>query len=550
MNKNAKFAWKCFLVLALIVSVMLIYFVFADVLSVKPLTVSVKEDTSYLFNITINNTGASPELLNFTKVNITFPSGFTVNASSNGTSFGIYPTANLTITNSGNTLTWVNGTSNGTSIGDSNSLILNGTGKYFWVSASHPTPGVYSITVTTVDNLGNLNSTTIPVTVNDTTSPLVRVVSPISGGNYSLASFNLSVLDNGGGVGNCTYNYSLSDGAKNYTMANVTFPSYNYTAINSSIAEGNYLATFNCNDTSGNVNNTEKVSFTIDTTAPLVSLISPANTSIITSVPVVFSYNVTDTTPVNCSFILDGAFNGANSTADYTGATINWFITTLTSGSHSWDVNCTDSAGNRNLTDSTITSFTYTPSTTEESPGSGTGVTTTYWTSTQALTNAQFSQGYSKELAVKNRVSFTILSSTHYAGVVGVTTTTATINVSSKPQQAVFNIGDEKKFDVTNDSYYDLSVKLNSIANNKANVTVKSVHELIPPPTAAPPEEKTVAEKVTEAVAKTGEVAKSLWSSSWFWVIVAGIIIIAVALGYSIYKKKKYYHKGYGKKWD
>ena len=38
-----------------------------------------------------------------------------------------------------------------------------------------------------------------------------------------------------------------------------------------------------------------------------------------------------------------------------------------------------------------------------------------------------------------------------------------TSNVSSKPQQAVFNIGDEKKFEVNNDSYYDLIIRLNSI---------------------------------------------------------------------------------------
>jgi len=57
------------------------------------------------------------------------------------------------------------------------------------------------------------------------------------------------------------------------------------------------------------------------------------------------------------------------------------------------------------------------------------------------------------------------------------TETTAKINVSSTPQQAVLEIGDEKKFDVTGDDFYDLVVKLNGIEDNKANVTITSIHE-------------------------------------------------------------------------
>ncbi|NQU84752.1 MAG: hypothetical protein HQ541_03240, partial [Mariniphaga sp.] len=59
----------------------------------------------------------------------------------------------------------------------------------------------------------------------------------------------------------------------------------------------------------------------------------------------------------------------------------------------------------------------------------------------------------------------------HYVGVTKLTTTTATINISSTPQEATLIVGDERMFEVSGDGYYDILVKLNSIENNRANVT-------------------------------------------------------------------------------
>jgi len=186
----------------------------------------------------------------------------------------------------------------------------------------------------------------------------------------------------------------------------------------------------------------------------------------------------------------------------------------------------------------------YTPTLTSSTPpSSGSSVETTiFWTNTQALTNAQFTNGYTKEYGAKHRATFKIGTVSHSMGVISLTGTTATINVSSIPQQKTLSAGDEWKVEVTGDNYYDVLVKLNSISNNKASITLKSINEAIPAqvtPPAAPP--ATTAEKIKEIVK---EPSKAL--TSWpFWTVVIVIIIIIVVLIFLLKNKKRYYRRGY-----
>ena len=50
----------------------------------------------------------------------------------------------------------------------------------------------------------------------------------------------------------------------------------------------------------------------------------------------------------------------------------------------------------------------------------------------------------------------------------------------STPRNITFYIGDEKKFELNDDGFYDLYVKLNNIVSGKANVSIKEIHEEIP----------------------------------------------------------------------
>ncbi len=189
--------------------------------------------------------------------------------------------------------------------------------------------------------------------------------------------------------------------------------------------------------------------------------------------------------------------------------------------------------------------------------GGGTG-TAPFWTSTYVYDDKEFSEQESltKELSVKHRIRIKINGTSHYVGVADLTSTTATINVSSDPQQAIFNIGDEKKFDVAEDGYYDLNIKLNSIESSKANITIKSVYEEIPEcipdwdctewsDCIGGEKTRTCTDsnncetdegKPSESEACGMEAVKK---NLWLWVLIAVVVVlILVGIGYGVKKRK------------
>ncbi len=182
---------------------------------------------------------------------------------------------------------------------------------------------------------------------------------------------------------------------------------------------------------------------------------------------------------------------------------------------------------------------TATSSSSSSSGGGGSGSGTSFWINTQSVTAKQFEEGYTQVFAKKYRLQVSVEKKFHYVGVIDLTATTATINVSSKSFQETFKIGDEKKFDVNEDRYYDISVKLNSISNNKANVTIKKINESIistptTPVTATTPTTPTTP---TNQTATLGNETKNKNTSIWIVAILVPIVIIVVII--IIYLKSK-----------
>ena len=156
-----------------------------------------------------------------------------------------------------------------------------------------------------------------------------------------------------------------------------------------------------------------------------------------------------------------------------------------------------------------------------------------------SVTETQLISGYTKEISKNDRFKLIINNETHYAALESFTATTATINVSSNPQRATLSVGEEKKFELTSDNYYDLSVKLNSInmTSNKTSLTIKKINE-----------------KVSE-VAGTGqvigepgensederEINKESKIKSWMIYGLIGIVILIVLLYgfYNYYRNKR-----------
>jgi|GEM_PF-3568711 len=131
--------------------------------------------------------------------------------------------------------------------------------------------------------------------------------------------------------------------------------------------------------------------------------------------------------------------------------------------------------------------------------------------------------GYTKELKLGNRFTFNIEGESHYVSVDAISSNSVRISVASNLQQATLSIGEVKKFDLSQNGIYDISVSLNKIVDDatKASITVKAISEKI----AA--EESKPATEGTEGIAITGAAVKE---SAWKEKQLTGTIFIAVAV--------------------
>ncbi len=373
----------------------------------------------------------------------------------------------------------------------------------------------------------------------DNTAPSVNA-SKISGVSYSTRTrangtfvLNVSVSDtinattvffnltNASGVQDAIY-YAAREGASNYWS--------NTTGFNiSKFTEGAYTITVYANDSVNNLNSTEDSgTIYLDSTSPssvTLTLSSHGASSLIIDI-----------------VISDNVGIGSSCTVDRSGASITGTGTTQTltetslgcSHTYSYVVTCTDHAGNSKSSDST--SFT----TASCADGSGTSGTTSQWTGTYVVTDSDFENGYSKKLSAKQRMKVSLGSETHYVGVKSLTTSSATIEISSNPVEATLNVGDEKKFDLNSDGYYDLDVKLLGIDNSKAEISVQKINEEIPAGGNSEATTTTSGEETQtggETTSTTGEetIVRSL---TWLWVLI-GIFVVACALFFFFRKKMK-----------
>ncbi|GAI05768.1 unnamed protein product, partial [marine sediment metagenome] len=81
---------------------------------------------------------------------------------------------------------------------------------------------------------------------------------------------------------------------------------------------------------------------------PTIALMSPSNNAVDTDANVTFNYNVTaDAVVDNCSLIINGIINQTN-TSIAENTTQRFTLYNMAGGYYNWSVNCTDSLGNEN----------------------------------------------------------------------------------------------------------------------------------------------------------------------------------------------------------
>jgi hypothetical protein len=152
------------------------------------------------------------------------------------------------------------------------------------------------------------------------------------------------------------------------------------------------------------------------------------------------------------------------------------------------------------------------------------------------ISAAQLSQGYSKVLVKGEKIKFSVNNQNHTLTLSNLTSTNVVIIINSTPQIATLLIGETKKFEINNDLYYDLLVKLNSINNTKANITLSSIYEKI-----SPQQDQIVQEdsddKSEESGKDTKENITSLKNKLYLFIIGGFLILLIIAL--VIYFKNK-----------
>lgn len=154
----------------------------------------------------------------------------------------------------------------------------------------------------------------------------------------------------------------------------------------------------------------------------------------------------------------------------------------------------------------------------------------------------ELNKGYNRIMLKNWKISFNMSNEVHTLKIESISGPRVDVSVSSEFQEATIRVGEEKKFDVSGDSDYDILVKLNSIDNaNKANITLQRINEETRP---SEDEDVMFSEKA-DNTQDSKEDAKAKSSRDSSGMNFAGIIVL-VLLGtvvFYFYKKRSSQNK-------
>ncbi len=273
---------------------------------------------------------------------------------------------------------------------------------------------------------------------------------------YELANMSFMIWNSSGSL-NWSETRNIS-GLDNTTIFNYTF-----------LSEGDYVWTcvaFNNNsDEGGGVN----FSVEYDSTAPVISNLEVSVTS--NSATVSWTTNEEASTVSTVTWV-GGGGGGAGGAPSYTLSHSVTHSSLSSSTSHNYTARSCDRASNcANVSGSFATS-----ATPVSSGGGGGGGSSINVINVKA---AEFWEGKSGLLRAKDRMNFNLVSGSHSLRMEKVGIDFAEVVVTSDPIYLNLSVGEEVKLNLSSADYYDLVVKLNSISNGNANVSVKRIFELI-----------------------------------------------------------------------
>ncbi|MHB8793559.1 MAG: beta strand repeat-containing protein, partial [Thermoleophilia bacterium] len=205
-------------------------------------------------------------------------------------------------------------------------------------SASGLAEGAHTIDVSATDNAGNTGTGTGSFTV-DSLSPAVTGLAPTGLLNANVVILEANLSDSGTGIDTASASVSM-DGAPvsgcMVTATNISCPT--------SPADGAHSYTVSVKDTAGNTGSAS-ASFTVDTTAPSVTGVTPSGT--ITSAATTVYANYTDATSgINTASVSVSIDSVALTGCTVAAGSVSCPASGLAEGAHNISVSATDNAGN------------------------------------------------------------------------------------------------------------------------------------------------------------------------------------------------------------
>ena len=421
---------------------------------------------------------------------------------------------------------------------------------------------IYYLNASANDTAGNTNWTTRKIKL-DNRPPLFTGVWPASN-SWTNGMFNVS-LDEAG------FCWIVLNGT-NYTMTNTDSSMTRFYYSNSSISESGtnstINATFYCNDTLGQLNASNNILFGVDKTAPTVLLNAPSTGFSTNLSSAKFNYTMNDShNVVKCELLIDGVVKDTPHLTMQK-EVLDTFTVLIDTGTHSWNVRCLDEAGNTG-TDPSSRTFTRTTdssggttnggSTTTDNGDTG-GADTEYEGTIYNVTGSSIINGTSKRLRESDKIVFKINGTEHSVTVLDInfTSNVTGIKIRSTIITADLKAGEEKKFDVTEDNYLDLCIKLNDVKYPRANLTIKEIYEksIVNITTNITTQNETESNwSIKETFSKIGSGIKRGWSASWSfikdkkWWFIGGLIVAVLAgmvVAIKIYMRRKGYRLNLG----
>jgi len=324
-----------------------------------------------------------------------------------------------------------------------------------------------------------------------------------------------------------------SIGARNITFSNtstvLTWQNTTWYVLNGSSNLSSFIfnatastpGAFNFTITLTNATATANYQFNVsinDTTDPTVttSVSSSTTSSLVLDIAVTENLN---TSSITCVSDRDGTHNTAIGSANTSAQTLT--ETSLNCGtSYTYIVTCTDANGNAGAS-SALIAYTANCSDGGSSTTSG-GSSSSTTMMTYSPQKSDLETGYTKQLKANERVKIQVGNTYHHMTVKTIGTSSATIEIASDPIVVDLDVGEDAKVDVDKNGTYDIYVKLNSITNGKADVTVMTISEAVP--------EGASSVSTTGGIAGENEEEQQPSESdlTWLWIILGVVLILAI----------------------